>query len=100
MGRQLENLKHQFLQEGGFTERLYRVRMKTRDARGDSPSHQADSSAQSDPLPVCPRCQKPMVLRTARKGPSAGKPFWGCSAYPDCTGTRPANESTGAKMPP
>ena len=30
-----------------------------------------------------------MVLRTARKDPRAGQPFWGCSAYPDCTGARP-----------
>lgn len=100
LGRQLENLEHQFLQEGGFTERLYRVRMQTREARSGAPSHQADSSVQSSTPPVCPRCQKPMVLRTARKGPSAGKPFWGCSAYPDCTGTRPANEPSGSNTTP
>ncbi len=27
-----------------------------------------------------------MVLRTAKAGKNAGKPFWGCSAYPDCKG--------------
>jgi ssDNA-binding Zn-finger/Zn-ribbon topoisomerase 1 len=27
-----------------------------------------------------------MVLRTAQKGKSAGKQFWGYSGYPDCKG--------------
>jgi len=39
------------------------------------------------------RCGKPLVLRTARKGPQAGSQFWGCSAYPACKGTRPLDES-------
>lgn len=37
---------------------------------------------------ACPLCGKPMVLRTARRGSNAGNQFWGCSAYPDCKGTR------------
>lgn len=37
---------------------------------------------------VCPRCGKPMVLRTARRGPNAGSQFWGCSGYPQCRATR------------
>lgn len=32
-------------------------------------------------IPDCPLCGSPMVLRTDK---SAGKQFWGCSAYPDC----------------
>jgi len=40
----------------------------------------------SDPL--CPKCQSPMVLRTARKGANAGSQFWGCSRYPACRGIR------------
>lgn len=34
--------------------------------------------------PSCPNCGKAMVVRTARKGPNAGKPFFGCSGYPKC----------------
>jgi restriction system protein len=30
-----------------------------------------------------------MVKRTATRGANAGKEFWGCSRYPDCTGKRP-----------
>jgi ssDNA-binding Zn-finger/Zn-ribbon topoisomerase 1 len=25
-----------------------------------------------------------MTLRTAKTGKNAGKPFWGCTGYPDC----------------
>ncbi len=38
--------------------------------------------------PRCPRCGKPMVLRTAKKGSNAGSNFWGCSNYPKCRGTK------------
>jgi restriction system protein len=40
--------------------------------------------------PECPQCGKPMVRRTARRGPTAGSQFWGCSSYPDCRGIRAA----------
>ncbi|UAJ10631.1 topoisomerase DNA-binding C4 zinc finger domain-containing protein [Glacieibacterium megasporae] len=38
---------------------------------------------------TCPRCSRQMVLRTARRGTSPGRRFWGCAAYPSCQGTRP-----------
>lgn len=34
--------------------------------------------------PNCPKCGKPMALRTAQKGKNAGKQFWGCSGYLEC----------------
>ncbi|QDU94109.1 DUF2726 domain-containing protein [Lignipirellula cremea] len=34
--------------------------------------------------PVCPKCDVPMVQRTASKGQNAGKQFWGCQNYPKC----------------
>lgn len=37
--------------------------------------------------PQYPQCGGEMRQRTAGKGPNAGKPFWGCSGYPDCRGT-------------
>jgi hypothetical protein len=39
--------------------------------------------------PNCPNCGHKMVRRTARRGPNAGRAFWGCSTYPNCRGTRP-----------
>ena len=38
--------------------------------------------------PPCPACQGEMVIRVARRGPQAGKRFWGCSNYPSCRRTR------------
>jgi len=39
--------------------------------------------------PNCPKCEKPMVRRTAQRGPHAGNDFWGCSNFPECWGRRP-----------
>ena len=39
--------------------------------------------------PPCPRCDQPMLMRTARQGHTAGVAFWGCSRYPACRGNRP-----------
>ena len=33
---------------------------------------------------TCPQCGNDLVLRTAKKGPSAGNKFYGCSSYPKC----------------
>jgi hypothetical protein len=42
-----------------------------------------------DDWKMCPKCEREMVLRTATKGPGAGKEFWGCSGYPRCRFTMP-----------
>jgi restriction system protein len=41
--------------------------------------------------PICPRCGKAMVLRTAKKGPNAGGQFWGCSGFPRCRAIKDAD---------
>lgn len=48
------------------------------------------SPSQNSPAPkqACPKCGKPLVLRTAHSGPNAGSQFWGCSAYPACRFTK------------
>ncbi|PMR67091.1 nuclease-related domain-containing protein [Halomonas heilongjiangensis] len=48
--------------------------------------HVVQLKARSDPSAdrKCPKCGSSMVLRTAKRGTSAGKKFWGCSAYPQC----------------
>ncbi len=66
LDRQIAALERQFISEGGYTEHAARVKQR---------------SAQAI---ICPRCGKPIVLRTAHVGPSAGSQFWGCSGYPDC----------------
>ena len=37
---------------------------------------------------TCPTCGSALVLRTARKGPGAGRQFLGCEGYPRCRYTR------------
>ena len=32
----------------------------------------------------CPKCGKPMVLRSARNGDKQGQQFWGCTGFPKC----------------
>jgi four helix bundle suffix protein len=43
--------------------------------------------------PACKLCGKPMALRTARKGKSEGRSFWGCTGYPECKGTMPGKKT-------
>lgn len=76
--RQIAKLERAFIEQGGFTERLYQARSEFK----NTPTHAVQA-------PACPRCAKPMVLRTARQGHRAGQAFWGCPDYPDCRGTRP-----------
>jgi restriction system protein len=73
--RQLETQGGEFLEKGGFTDKLYGARKRSK------------ASDVSDE-PVCPDCGKPMKLRTARAGRRIGQRFWGCSRYPDCKGSR------------
>ena len=83
---QIRQLEQDFLAHGGIRERMTRARLE---ARGTS-SDQSDMSDLSDKntAPCCPKCGKPMRQRTARTGPHAGQPFWGCTGYPDCKGIR------------
>lgn len=76
-------LERDFISEGGYSEQLAAARIAERreQDRSDPPDRA--------PLPNCPLCGKPMVVRTARHGPRAGSQFLGCSGYPACKGTRP-----------
>lgn len=47
-------------------------------------------SGQTTEAPLCPVCRSPMVRRIAKRGPTPGAAFWGCTNYPKCSGTRPA----------
>ncbi len=80
IGRALNMLKSQteaqgkaFKETGGLSERLMARRIESREGQKT-----ADA-------PECPQCGKPMRRRKSAKGE-----FWGCAAFPDCKGTRPA----------
>lgn len=76
--RQMQRTAEDFRGEGGFTERLTKARLEARDAA------QAAAGA-----PACPECGAPMRKMVARKGRNAGNPFWSCTKFPECKGTRP-----------
>lgn len=67
LGKQLSSLEAAFLERGGIREKMTQARVQARD--GD--------------VPECPKCTKPMRKRNSPKGP-----FWGCSGYPECRGSR------------
>lgn len=75
--RQIQYLLAAFTEEGGFTEGLTAERL----------AHRSRQSVQ-DGAPTCPQCGKPMIKRMAKKGINSGQPFWSCSDYPNCNGTR------------
>ena len=75
--RQMEGIAEAFREEGGFTERMSKARLETRDAQVAAMG-----------APMCPKCGKQMRKVVARKGRNAGNPFWACTGYPDCNGTR------------
>lgn len=66
-----------FKETGGFTENMTAERLEARKMQ----------SAQSG-APSCTLCGKPMLKRMQKKGRMQGREFWGCSDYPNCTGTR------------
>lgn len=69
--RQIESQGRAFEETGGFSERLMTKRIEAREQQ------------QTADTPDCPQCGKPMRKRKSAKGD-----FWGCSAFPDCKGTR------------
>jgi four helix bundle suffix protein len=86
LDQQIEALEKAFVTEGGYSEQLATARLAERQRRKEHPTDQSD---QTDLIPSCPQCGKPMVLRTAHKGKNSGTQFWGCSAYPECKGVIP-----------
>ena len=53
-------------------------------------------------IPNCPKCDSPMVKRTAKRGANAGSEFWGCSEFPRCRSIVPyeAAEAPAIEVPP
>jgi len=50
------------------------------------PATRIEPTLEKSPDPTCPKCQAPMVMRTAKQGLNSGNRFWGCSRYPQCRG--------------
>jgi len=80
LDQQIAALEKSFVEEGGYSEQLAAARLAYRAKK------RLDQSDPTDQIPNCPQCGRPMVLRTAKSGKSAGNSFWGCSDYPNCKG--------------
>jgi len=89
LDQQIAAVEEQFVEGGGYSERLAALRLAERERRKNRPDP-SDPTDPTDRIPACPRCGKPMVLRTAKSGKNAGQQFWGCSGYPQCKGVTPA----------
>ena len=74
---QMYRIANDFIENGGFTEKMSKARLEYRDAEFES-----------EGSPKCPICGKSMRKVVARKGRYIGKSFWGCCDYPNCNGTR------------
>jgi four helix bundle suffix protein len=89
LDRQISSLEEHFISHGGYSEQLAAARISERGRlQGSTAKTHTTSPAPEQTLPACPLCAKPMRLCTARIGSKTGERFWGCSAYPDCRGTR------------
>ena len=73
LSKQIKQQGDAFLNEGGFREKMYQCRSDEREKQIP-----VDKTA-----PLCPECDKPMRRRNSQRGE-----FWGCSAFPQCKGTR------------
>lgn len=91
LDRQINGLEQKFVEGGGYSERLAAARIEKRRKNLSDRPERADSEDRTDRAekekPSCPLCRGLMVVRTAKKGNSAGTPFWGCAEYPKCKGT-------------
>ena len=77
----ITRLEQDIIKEGGYREQLTAARLAERDKQQGRPVVPAVDT------PKCPKCDKPMRLRTAKQGSNAGSQFWGCTGYPECKGT-------------
>ena len=69
----IKKLGEEFVESGGFRERLSTVRSKAR----------AEQQGQAEEGPECPDCGAPTRMRHTRED---NRPFWGCTEYPACRG--------------
>ncbi|MBV6752272.1 restriction endonuclease [Pseudomonas chlororaphis] len=60
------------------------------------PATRVEPTLEASPDPACPKCQAPMVMRTAKQGLNSGNRFWGCSRYPQCRGIQSIEVTRGA----
>ena len=59
--------------------------LSRRPARRPLPEHlPRETQTHTPEQTTCPKCGGTLVARVARRGPTPGSAFWGCSNYPRC----------------
>jgi four helix bundle suffix protein len=86
LDQQIAALEEQFVGEGGYSEQLAAMRLTERGRKKKTLTDLSDRADLTNRIPECPKCGKPMALRTAKSGKNEGKQFWGCTGYPECKG--------------
>lgn len=69
----------------------YRLSLSTKLEKLADKQYPEDEEPAQDDVPLCPDCDSPMVLRKGSRGP-----FWGCSLYPQCRGSRSEGDRSWA----
>ena len=80
---------------GGLNIRLFdgsHLHKMIRESEKDMTSSPVAAIPDSSIEPNCPKCGMPLVKRMAKKGPHAGREFWGCSGFPACRHTSAINQ--------
>lgn len=88
LDQQIDALEKNFIDEGGYSEQLASARLQKR-AETRTLTNPTTATSDSPPPPPCPTCGALMALRTAKSGRNPGSQFWGCTKYPQCTGSAP-----------
>ena len=69
-------------------EKLKTLQTEREALKSRTKQKETEKKAENHTETVCPECGKPMRKRTAKSGPKADQPFWGCTGFPECKGTR------------
>jgi len=67
-------------------ETMFRDALRAKTKVTKDVSIEAKGSMSEGDVPFCPKCGSPMILKTAQRGPYAGKQFFGCTNFPKCKG--------------
>jgi four helix bundle suffix protein len=73
MDRYIKKLGDEFVENGGFRERMSTVRSEAR----------TEQTGEAEEGPECPKCGAATRMRKTKKD---NRPFWGCTEFPACRG--------------
>ena len=88
VGRYIKTKQAQKLTDETLNMVLQSMRHHTETSTLTTKDHIRSLRERHDSNTTCPRCGGSLILRTAKKGPSAGSTFLGCENFPRCRFTK------------